>query len=413
MARAPPRADAGAPSDAIYHFDKADVIVTLDADFLVVRRLERPLRARLRGAPPRGRRRRTRRLTRRACARVMNRALRHREHADAHRREGGSSPGAARRRRSRRPRRRCRRRARQASFSNAGAQKFIAAVAKDLQAHRGRSLVVAGDYQPAAVHHLAHAAESVARQRRDDGHLRADDRSQFDGPGRVAARSRAAMDAGQVDLLVILGVNPVFTAPADLKFQERLAKVAADGLAFALPRRDVDGIATGTFPRRTPSRAGATRARTTAPSRSCSRSSRRSTGRTHGQEVLGHLHRRADRQVRARSREGLLDARAGRQGRQLDDHRRDRPAVQERRQLLEARAARWVGAGNGALSAAAAQLASSPASSFRQSAIQPEAGSRQPEASPGRASRSFSGPTRRSGTAASRTTAGCRSCRSR
>jgi molybdopterin-containing oxidoreductase family iron-sulfur binding subunit len=34
-----------------------------------------------------------------------------------------------------------------------------------------------------------------------------------------------AMDAGQVQLLLILGGNPVFTAPADLKFQERLAKV--------------------------------------------------------------------------------------------------------------------------------------------------------------------------------------------
>src|SRR4029453_7437425 len=35
-----------------------------------------------------------------------------------------------------------------------------------------------------------------------------------------------AMDAGQVQLLVILGnSNPVFTAPADLKFGERLAKV--------------------------------------------------------------------------------------------------------------------------------------------------------------------------------------------
>src|SRR5262249_24355544 len=35
--------------------------------------------------------------------------------------------------------------------------KVIAAVAKDLQAHRGRSLVIAGAGQPAAVHALAHA----------------------------------------------------------------------------------------------------------------------------------------------------------------------------------------------------------------------------------------------------------------
>src|SRR5262249_57564636 len=34
-----------------------------------------------------------------------------------------------------------------------------------------------------------------------------------------------AMDGGQVDLLVILGSNPVFTAPADLKFADKLAKV--------------------------------------------------------------------------------------------------------------------------------------------------------------------------------------------
>src|SRR5256885_1645212 len=35
--------------------------------------------------------------------------------------------------------------------------KFIDAVGKDLQAHRGRGLVIAGDGQPAAVHALAHA----------------------------------------------------------------------------------------------------------------------------------------------------------------------------------------------------------------------------------------------------------------
>ena len=34
------------------------------------------------------------------------------------------------------------------------------------------------------------------------------------------------MDAGQVELLVILGgINPVYTAPADLKFSEKLSKV--------------------------------------------------------------------------------------------------------------------------------------------------------------------------------------------
>jgi molybdopterin-containing oxidoreductase family iron-sulfur binding subunit len=39
------------------------------------------------------------------------------------------------------------------------------------------------------------------------------------------AELASAMDAGQVQLLVIMGNNPVFTAPADLKFGERLTKV--------------------------------------------------------------------------------------------------------------------------------------------------------------------------------------------
>ena len=34
---------------------------------------------------------------------------------------------------------------------------WVRAIAADLQAHRGRSLVVAGDFQPAAVHQLARA----------------------------------------------------------------------------------------------------------------------------------------------------------------------------------------------------------------------------------------------------------------
>ncbi|HXG54627.1 MAG TPA: hypothetical protein VNJ03_04550, partial [Vicinamibacterales bacterium] len=39
------------------------------------------------------------------------------------------------------------------------------------------------------------------------------------------AELAATMDAGQVEVLVIMGGNPAFTAPADLKFPEKLAKV--------------------------------------------------------------------------------------------------------------------------------------------------------------------------------------------
>jgi MoCo/4Fe-4S cofactor protein with predicted Tat translocation signal len=104
--------------------------------------------------------------------------------------------------------------------------KWIAAVAKDLSAHRGRCVVVAGDYQPAAVHVLTHAMNQAL------GNIGS---TVTYGPSieprpvdQVAslAELATAMDAGQVQLLVIMGNNPVYTAPVDLKFAERLTKVA-------------------------------------------------------------------------------------------------------------------------------------------------------------------------------------------
>jgi molybdopterin-containing oxidoreductase family iron-sulfur binding subunit len=105
-------------------------------------------------------------------------------------------------------------------------QRWVAAIAKDLQAHRGRSLVVAGDYQPAAVHALARSInESLANAGATVTYSAG---AETAGAGTIAELAQA-MDAGQVELLVISGVNPAFSAPADLKFGERLAKV---GLAI-------------------------------------------------------------------------------------------------------------------------------------------------------------------------------------
>jgi MoCo/4Fe-4S cofactor protein with predicted Tat translocation signal len=103
--------------------------------------------------------------------------------------------------------------------------KFVAAVAKDLQAHRGRSLVVAGDGQPAAVHALAHAMNQAL------GNVGATvvytQPAEAEPVDQIQSLRElvADMAAGKVDLLVILGGNPVYTAPADLKFPEALGKV--------------------------------------------------------------------------------------------------------------------------------------------------------------------------------------------
>ena len=89
---------------------------------------------------------------------------------------------------------------------------WITECAKDLVAHRGAALVVAGYRQPLAVHLIAHAinaalgAHGTTVEFRAIPDLREGDLSQLG----------QALNGGEVDTLVILGGNPVFTAPADL-----------------------------------------------------------------------------------------------------------------------------------------------------------------------------------------------------
>jgi len=96
----------------------------------------------------------------------------------------------------------------------AAADRWIAECAEDLKHHQGNALVVAGHRQPPAVHVLAHAmnvalgavGKSVvyhATPARTEGTL---------------ADLAQALNAGQVDTLVITGGNPVYSAPADLNW---------------------------------------------------------------------------------------------------------------------------------------------------------------------------------------------------
>jgi molybdopterin-containing oxidoreductase family iron-sulfur binding subunit len=102
------------------------------------------------------------------------------------------------------------------------AGRWIAAVARDLDQHRGRSIVIAGDRQPPIVHLLAHqmnrrlgnmgrtAIYTVPIEARPVDHA-------------ASLRQLAeAMVEGTVDLLLIVGGNPVYNAPDDLRFGERM-----------------------------------------------------------------------------------------------------------------------------------------------------------------------------------------------
>jgi Fe-S-cluster-containing dehydrogenase component/anaerobic selenocysteine-containing dehydrogenase len=99
---------------------------------------------------------------------------------------------------------------------------WVRAVAKDLSVHKGRSLVVAGESQPAVVHALAALLNAAL------GNV--GQTVSFLVPAILDAGTDAHglspllsdLDAARVNTLVILGGNPTYMAPADLGFGKRI-----------------------------------------------------------------------------------------------------------------------------------------------------------------------------------------------
>jgi molybdopterin-containing oxidoreductase family iron-sulfur binding subunit len=110
----------------------------------------------------------------------------------------------------------------------AGSEKFVAAVAADLAKNRGSSVIMAGTRQAPAVRALAYAI-NVALGAADAGIL-----TVTTTPGaaprvsmsdQLAALTKSLAD-GQVDTLVVVEANPVYTAPGALAFGEAMKKAA-------------------------------------------------------------------------------------------------------------------------------------------------------------------------------------------
>ncbi len=94
------------------------------------------------------------------------------------------------------------------------ARRWAAECLKDLAAHPGESVVLAGYRQPLGVHVLAHALNFYLQGAgRTVSYLEAP-APPFAGLAELAR----ALDAGAVETLVILGGNPVYDAPADLNW---------------------------------------------------------------------------------------------------------------------------------------------------------------------------------------------------
>ena len=100
------------------------------------------------------------------------------------------------------------------------------AVAKDLAAHRGTSLVIAGEEQPPAVHALAHAMNAalgnVGKTVYYTEPLEANPVNETESLRDLVND----INAGKVSLLLMLGGNnPVYDAPVDFDFGPALLKV--------------------------------------------------------------------------------------------------------------------------------------------------------------------------------------------
>jgi len=103
---------------------------------------------------------------------------------------------------------------------------WIAAMVKDLLEHKGKSLVLAGENQPAVVHALAHAMNATL-ENAGKTVVYSDLASPADKTQVEQLRELVTdIDAGNVKMLVVLGGNPVYNTPADLKLNvDRISKV--------------------------------------------------------------------------------------------------------------------------------------------------------------------------------------------
>jgi hypothetical protein len=101
----------------------------------------------------------------------------------------------------------------------------LEAIARDLKKAQGRSLVVPGDFQPASVHAIAHAMNAVLGNLGATVAFGPPPLYHGEDPMESLSALCADIDAGKVELLLVLGTNPVYGAPADLAFEARLKKV--------------------------------------------------------------------------------------------------------------------------------------------------------------------------------------------
>ena len=111
------------------------------------------------------------------------------------------------------------------SLNQPEAQKFMASVLDDLKKSGGRCVVIAGPTASPAVQAAAHALNASLGSAGKTVVYGASIQALESTPGADMKSLVADMNAGKVKWLVMMGVNPVYTAPADLNFTAALTRV--------------------------------------------------------------------------------------------------------------------------------------------------------------------------------------------
>jgi len=100
----------------------------------------------------------------------------------------------------------------------------VAAIAKDLLAHRGRTLIAAGPTQSPEIHALVHALNSALGNVGSTVSYRPLPASESVLSSEAIAGAAEELASGRCDTIVCINVNPVYDAPASANFAAAFAK---------------------------------------------------------------------------------------------------------------------------------------------------------------------------------------------
>ncbi|HEX3875881.1 MAG TPA: TAT-variant-translocated molybdopterin oxidoreductase [Bryobacteraceae bacterium] len=108
--------------------------------------------------------------------------------------------------------------------SNPEFSRWATAVARDLQTNKGASIIIAGEQQPPSVHALAHAINAALGNVGKTVFYT--DPVESNPVDQLASFNEllSDLDSGSIELLLIIGGNPVFNAPVEWNIAQRLRK---------------------------------------------------------------------------------------------------------------------------------------------------------------------------------------------